>query len=184
MTIDPATGHVFIIYYALDVANKNATDVCLTSSSDGGETFRSSKISKSAFLADNFIGDYLSVAAYDRHIYPVWTRSDSKTSTSIWTALVIDSEKSSIVTEQGLGIGLPRIVGGSEPIAVLSLSIDSHVSIEVIDEVGRTCGSRIDADLSAGEQRLSFGRKFPSGPYLARFSFQGKSYCVKFCVTE
>jgi hypothetical protein len=86
LTVDPITGHVFLVYYSLDVAKNYAADVYLARSTDGGITFETEKITESSFTPGAFLGDYISVAAYDRHIAVAWTRSSS-----IWGAIMVDT---------------------------------------------------------------------------------------------
>ena len=50
------------------------TEVTLSRSIDGGDTFTSYNISKNSFLPNGsiFFGDYIDIAAYNGFIYPVW----------------------------------------------------------------------------------------------------------------
>ena len=98
MTIDPATGFLYIVYYDRDEYEDNQTDVCLAYSTDGGITFKSKKISDSPFTPDEktAFGDYINISAYKGMITPVWTRMDEG-KTSIWTSII---KQSDLIPEQ------------------------------------------------------------------------------------
>jgi hypothetical protein len=74
ITVDPKTGFVYIVYYDRSRTGSLYTEVTLSRSVDGGNSFKSYKISNEAFLPTStiFFGDYIDIAAYDGHIYPVW----------------------------------------------------------------------------------------------------------------
>jgi Secretion system C-terminal sorting domain len=92
MTIDQTTGHLFFVFYDRRNTTGNATDVYAAESIDGGETFNNFKISQSSFTPQSgtFFGDYSSIAAFNRKVYPVWMRLDG-TTLSVWTAPFTDT---------------------------------------------------------------------------------------------
>ena len=92
LTVDPVTSEVHVVYYdrrraALDAPL--ATEVWLSSSTDGGVTWTDRCVSESPFVpgAAAFFGDYTNVTAYGGRVWPIWTREDGG-KLSIWTALV------------------------------------------------------------------------------------------------
>lgn len=89
MTVDAATGYVYILYYDRREHDDNRTDVYLAYSNDGGASFKNVKISENSFVpqAEGFFGDCISVSAHKGTIAPVWTRMDNR-KTSIWTAVI------------------------------------------------------------------------------------------------
>jgi hypothetical protein len=89
MTIDQATGIIYIIFYDRRSYSNNQTDVYLAYSSDGGTTFNNVKVSNTPFTpsASSFFGDYTNITAHNGHIRPIWARMDNGNS-SVWTALV------------------------------------------------------------------------------------------------
>jgi hypothetical protein len=80
MSVDPVTGHVFIIFYDRREYDDLNTDVYLARSTDGGDTFVNYKISESPFVPDKsvFFGDYTNINAYNDHIACVWQRMDNR----------------------------------------------------------------------------------------------------------
>ena len=72
---DPVTGAANIIFYdrRLDPENKKTT-VTLARSTDGGRTFANYAWTRDAFVPsrDDFLGDYIGVAALNNKVYGVW----------------------------------------------------------------------------------------------------------------
>lgn len=89
MSVDPATGHIFIVFYDRRNHKGDATDVYLATSSDGGTTWVNERISESPFtpIGGVFFGDYNNISAVDGVVRPIWTRQDGR-ETSIWTAII------------------------------------------------------------------------------------------------
>lgn len=93
MTMDYATGYLYVLYYDRSNYDDLRTDVYLAYSNDAGTTFKTVKVSESPFVPDDsvFFGDYLNIAAHKGIITPVWTRMDDK-KTSVWTAVIRQEE--------------------------------------------------------------------------------------------
>ena len=89
LDVDPATGHLYVVYYDRRNHGGFSTEVSLAISTDGGETFSNQIISEKPFMpsAKAFFGDYCHVDALNGRIRPVWTRQHANT-ISIWTALI------------------------------------------------------------------------------------------------
>lgn len=89
MSIDPVTGYIYVVYYDRRETEGNATDVYLSVSKDGAQTFKDYKISSRSFTPtdDVFFGDYTNIAVYDGIIRPIWSRMDEK-EISLWVALI------------------------------------------------------------------------------------------------
>ena len=93
MSVDQATGYVYVVYYDRREHDDNMTDVYLAYSTDGGAKFKNVKISESPFLPqeDRFFGDYNNISAHKGLVAPVWTRMDDG-KTSVWTAVIRQEE--------------------------------------------------------------------------------------------
>ncbi len=89
MSVDPITGHIYIVFYDRRSYQDSQTDVYLAWSKDGGETFSNQRISESPFSPSDeiFFGDYNNISAYNGSVRPIWTRAEGK-ELSIWTALI------------------------------------------------------------------------------------------------
>lgn len=94
MTVDQATGNIFVIFYdSRDVPNDSA-NVYIARSTDGGTSFENIKVSDRAFkpktisgLASGYQGDYIGIAAYRNTVYPTWAE-DRSGSYQIWMSTV------------------------------------------------------------------------------------------------
>ncbi len=87
MSVDPVTGHLYVVFYDRRNYTNFQTDVYLARSTDGGTTFQNIKISTTPFTPTSsvFFGDYSCIDAYNNIVRPIWTRLDN-TVLSIWTA--------------------------------------------------------------------------------------------------
>jgi hypothetical protein len=94
MTVDPATGYLYFVYYDRRNYTDNRTDVYLARSTDGGETFTEFKISQSPFTPNSsiFFGDYTGITALNGKVYPIWTRLENN-QRSVWIAIFQDTVK-------------------------------------------------------------------------------------------
>lgn len=89
MTIDQTNGNLYVIYYDRRNRNDTHTEVYLSVSKNGGETFKDYKISQSAFKPNHkvFFGDYTNISVHNGVIRPIWTSlNDFKI--SLYTALI------------------------------------------------------------------------------------------------
>lgn len=75
LAVDPVTGAANLIFYdrRLDAKNKKTT-VTLARSTDGGRTFTNYAWTADAFVPtrDDFLGDYIGVAALHNKVYGAW----------------------------------------------------------------------------------------------------------------
>jgi hypothetical protein len=76
LAVDPATGAVNVIFYdrRSDPDNRK-TAVTLARSTDGGATFTNYAWTRDPFVStrDEFLGDYIGLAAFNNKVYGVWT---------------------------------------------------------------------------------------------------------------
>jgi len=89
LTVDQSSGYVYMVYYDRRNTTGHYTDVYLSVSKDGGQSFSDHKISESSFLPekDVFFGDYNNISAVEGNVRPIWTRyEDGKL--SVWTAII------------------------------------------------------------------------------------------------
>src|SRR5206468_2662427 len=78
MSVDPVSGFVYVLFYDRRNHDDNSTDVYLAVSTNGGQSFKNMKISRSPFVpvAAIFFGDYIGVSAYDNFAACIWQRID------------------------------------------------------------------------------------------------------------
>ncbi|MFQ5583152.1 MAG: T9SS type A sorting domain-containing protein [Calditrichia bacterium] len=103
MTIDPATGYIYVVFYDRRNTSGIATDVYVARSTDGGETFTNFKVSETSFTPNStvFFGDYINIAALNSKVYPIWMRMD-QSDRSVWIAIIEDSTVVGIQGEEPL----------------------------------------------------------------------------------
>ena len=161
MTIDRATGYIYIVFYDRRNYEDNNTDIYLAWSADGGETFKNVMISESPFnpAASIFFGDYTNVSAYNNIVRPVWTRLDT-TKLSLWTA-IIDME--ALCAEDENIIDKDDIVLYPNPFyesAFISFKLRqaSTVSLSIYDNLGKKIEQIYDNQI------------LPPGKYSEQFS--------------
>jgi hypothetical protein len=92
ISVDQSTGYLYFVYYDRRNHSDTQTDVYISTSRDGGETFTDTRISKSPFTPNPnlFFGDYLNIDAVDGVIRPIWPRVDDGNFT-LWVALIEES---------------------------------------------------------------------------------------------
>tara|TARA_B110000977_G_scaffold137268_1_gene174369 strand:+ start:968 stop:2248 length:1281 start_codon:yes stop_codon:yes gene_type:complete len=89
MTIDQSTGYLYIVYYDRREHQDNKTDVYLSVSKDGGDSFKDYKISEKPFLPNDevFFGDYTNISAHNGVVRPIWSHLDDIV-ISLYTAII------------------------------------------------------------------------------------------------
>lgn len=174
MTVDQATGYIYVLFYDRRNYTDNRTDVYLAVSKDGGQTFKDQKISQAPFTPypTVFFGDYTHIAAYNNIIRPIWTRLDVP-QLSVWTAK-IDTQMlftdispiSPIVDESELVY--PNPFSGTAFIS-LKLRSEAPVSLYVTDVFGKKIATiKNNQLLPAGKYVFEFNARqynIPSGVY-------------------
>jgi len=87
MCIDQTTGYLWVVYYDNRDIPSYMYNVYVARSTDGGETFQNEKVSSTPFTSGGFIGDYITIAAHNGHVRPMWTRQESSYD-NIYTAVI------------------------------------------------------------------------------------------------
>jgi hypothetical protein len=90
--VDPATGHLWFVFYDRRNTTGATTDVFVAKSTDGGDTFENIKVNETSFTptAGVFFGDYTNIAAWNGKIYPIWMALDNS-QLSVWNTIINDS---------------------------------------------------------------------------------------------
>ncbi len=90
MTVDQVNGDLYVVYYdRRNHKGNDSTDVYVSRSTDGGNTFKDYRINEKSFSPDTavFFGDYIDISAVGGIVRPIWMQYDGK-GLSIWTALI------------------------------------------------------------------------------------------------
>ncbi len=93
MSIDQSSGNLYFVYYDRRNHDGIETDVYMSVSRDGGQTFTDYRISESPFVPTKriFFGDYLNIASVNGVIRPIYPRMDDRKIT-LWVALINEKE--------------------------------------------------------------------------------------------
>lgn len=93
MTVDPVTGYIYIVYYDRRHSENNAfIDVYVAFSIDGGVTWKNKRITNQSFPspgANVFFGDYITIAALNGIVRPLWVSYFDK-QLEVKTAMIND----------------------------------------------------------------------------------------------
>ena len=143
MTIDGATGDVYVVFYDRRNFTDDNTDVYIARSVDGGETFQNIKVSESPFLPYSgvFFGDYTNITAYNGHVRPIWARLQDG-NLSVLTAIVditvgINEVKVQSASPVSLQQNYPNPFMETTTIA-FKLGEPAYITLSVRDVLGRT----------------------------------------------
>ena len=174
LAIDQSNGYLYAAFYDRRnyAAGDSTTDVFVARSTDGGETWSNFQVSQVPFLprASVFFGDYMSIAASNGKVFPIWMRLDTL-KLSVWTALIndvvgVEEEPATRNLSFELGNNYPNPFNPSTAIP-FTLAQRAHVQLKVFDLLGRHCGTLVDRELPAGKHFARFYvDDFPSGTYM------------------
>ncbi|RPH70619.1 T9SS C-terminal target domain-containing protein, partial [bacterium] len=183
MAIDQTTGFIYICFYDRRNTEGIATDFYLARSTDGGETFQNFKVSESSFSPSPtvFFGDYTNIAAYNKKIYPIWTRLDDDIRSIIMapihdSILVVSApvEKNPISNMSFLL--KQNYPNPFNPLTTIgyNLPYPAFVTLEIFDVLGIKIKTLINEFKSAGFHENDFNAEgLNSGIYFYRLSVPG-----------
>jgi hypothetical protein len=176
MTIDQTTGIIWGVFYDRRNTTSTATDVYVVKSIDGGQSFENFKVSESSFTPTSnvFFGDYSNIAAWDKKIYPIWSRLQGG-QLSVWTAPLIDTTSVTIIDSESfepkeyfLFQNYPNPFNPSTTISY-QLPEAEFVTVKIFDTIGNEVKTIVKENKSAGVHEVNFdASQLSSGIYLYR----------------
>ncbi|MEZ4396910.1 MAG: FlgD immunoglobulin-like domain containing protein [Candidatus Krumholzibacteriia bacterium] len=182
LTVDPATGSLYLVFYDRRNTVGDATEVYLAQSTDGGASFVNTLVSETPFTpwSQIFFGDYIDIVALDGHVHPIWMRMDAG-DLSVWTATV------SVATDSGapgyafqLAQNYPNPFNPTTHIR-FTLDEPAEVELTVFDVTGRRVDTLAHGMLLGGTRELRWdgtderGTPVAGGVYLYRLTVAGRS---------
>jgi hypothetical protein len=177
MTVDQATGYIYIVFYDRRNYNDTRTDVYLAWSNDGGETFENQKISDTPFTPDPnvFFGDYTNITAYNGKVVPIWTRTDNSIN-SVWCTIInnagVGINESGIRNKQS-GIKVYPNPANSLLVVSYQLIETSQVDIRIYDITDRVIDTLVDGVKDKGEYSVKYNSEdLKSGIYFITIKTQ------------
>jgi hypothetical protein len=169
MSIDPITGIMYIVYYDRRNTLSTLTEVYIARSTDGGETFFNFKISESPFetTLQEFLGDYINIVAYNKKIYPVWTRSDLF-GRNIMMAVIDNTTEVEEVDQPASYRLYQNYPNPFNPTTTIKYEIpgESNVKLVLINSLGETVKQLVNEIKGAGTYEYQInGTDLSSGVY-------------------
>jgi len=152
MTIDQATGFIYIVFYDRRNYSDNQTDVFLARSTNGGASFINERISASPFTPSSgtFFGDYTNITAHNGIVRPIWTRlaGSGSVNLSVWTAIIdfpiaVQSSQNDLPSGFFLQVNYPNPFNAGTVIRY-QLSSAGWVTIKVLDLLGREVAALVN----------------------------------------
>ncbi len=167
MAVDQTNGYIYIVYYdRRNYPNNDSTDVYLSKSLDGGDTWIEYKISSNGFYSDGsvFDGDYIDIAAHAGVVRPIWTAIDNFTP-GVWTCLYNESTVGiPLVNDQKIEFTVNP--NPADVISVISFSHEIQNTMVVItDASGRIIKT---FEVSHETEKIIDLHDFASGVYFIR----------------
>lgn len=180
MATDQVTGKIYIVYYDRRnyPAGDTRTDVYMSVSEDGGDSFSDIKISESSFspVNTNFIGDYIGISAHNDVVRPIWTRVDNN-QLSLWTAIINpvsvgeNNDKPALPENFFIVSVYPNPFNASIKIKY-DLKKQGYISLKIYDILGKEVDNLLEKYLTAGEYTTEWNAKhFASGTYYLKAGF-------------
>jgi flagellar hook assembly protein FlgD len=174
MTIDQTTGIIWGVFYDRRNTTGTATDVYVVKSTDGGQSFENIKVSESSFIPTSsvFFGDYSNIAAWDKKIYPIWSRLQGG-QLSVWTAPLIDTTSVTIIGSESfepkeyyLFQNYPNPFNPSTTISY-QLPKAEFVTVRIFDAIGNEVKTIVKENKPSGVHEVNFdASQLSSGIYL------------------
>lgn len=170
MTVDQATGYVWLVWYDRRNYPDERTDVYGARSTDGGATFQNFRFSQTPFTPrdDVFFGDYLNITAHNNVVRPCWMRMDGRL-TSVWTALTDVAVLTAATPTAGAGFSLQAYPSPATDVlrVALQLPVAAPVAFTLRTLTGQTVRTAAPGPLRAGAHALDVPvLGLPAGVYL------------------
>ena len=170
MDLDQSNGNLYFVYYDRRNHDNDSTDVYLSYSTDGGNTFSDVKISDTPFYPNSkiFFGDYNNIAAGDGIVRPVWTRLDGN-KLSVWTAIV---ETQTLLNPENKKLQADFVDGN------LKLRFKGKIKgdITLRDLKNRKVGEWKNQKIKRKGLGLSIPKKLSAGVYVVKVSDKDQSF--------
>jgi hypothetical protein len=186
LTVDQATGKVWLVFFDRRNYPDSNTDVYMAVSEDGGCTFTNFKVSETPFipLSTVFFGHYLGVAANNDHVFPVWNRMDNGENSLI--GAIVDP--SIIGKEEISSVPFAQIQNYPNPFTESSfvsfrLKEPADVTLQLFDISGKLITKLMDAQAcSRGKHVTKIDAdklKLKPGAYILKLSTEKEQMIVR-----
>lgn len=177
--VDRVTGFIWIVFYdSRNYTNFYHYDTYVARSTDGGNTFQNAKVSGSNASTFSYYwnGDYMSIAAHNNKVRPVWVSAVTSTTCNLWTAIIdtftigVKPISSEVPERFMLYQNYPNPFNPSTSIKYQVKSI-THIKLVIFDILGKEIETLVNEKQSPGTYEVSWdGTNYPSGVYYYRLS--------------
>jgi hypothetical protein len=180
MTVDQATGYIYIVFYDRRNYPDATTAVFLAWSADGGQNFSNAQISSYSFYPHFMAGDYIGITAYNDSIHPVWMINDVLDHYSIWTTTIKYSALATLgeqefFSEENQDFVFPN--PATNELLVQSSEPGDKAVIEIYNVLGEKC---LTPALSKGEGVRVDVSSLPAGIYFLKVRGEKEERIAKF----
>ena len=189
MAIDPVSGNIYVTFFDRRNYADDSTDVYLAYSNDGGATFTNLKISAQGFMPnDVFVGDYISIAAYNGIVRPCWTSVNSFNVSEVYTAIINGNILTGIPSpatfiDQTFSVQPNRVFQNAT--VKFFMAESGNAEISVFDLPGKKQQTVFEGFLPAGEQSLDLhAENLLPGMYICRLATSRAEKTAKFVVAK
>jgi hypothetical protein len=188
MDVDPITGYIYAAYYDnRNYEDNSKSDIYLSVSKDGGETFQVMKINALPIVPNSeyFLGDYLGIDSYDGNVWIAWTYRSNISSPSAIAAFL--SDKCYSVEEDAETHKVKVSPNPSEEVSNIEFTLESnaHVSLYIESLDGRLADTAIDKEMSAGQHSFTYETgKLSSGVYFYRLDIGSQTIRKRCCIIK
>jgi hypothetical protein len=188
VTIDQATGHVWLVFYDRRNYTDNKTDVWAAVSTDGGLTFSNFRLNRDPILtqATAFLGDYIGIAAHENVVRPIWAANEpGRNRTGIFTALikadsVLVGNKERLAN--GSGTVLAYYNASEGKLSVFAQGQQLEAKLQVLSLEGKRLARLGNGDIVGGTKlRKDYALAgLAKGIYLLRYEAEDKTQTIRF----
>ena len=125
ITVDDATGEVWVVYFSFDKPTKYLTNTYVAHSSDGGATWENQKVSDVAhitapinnnFFAQGYAGDYIGITAYGGKAYPIWQDDRNGTWQLYCSPVTSSTQKSQDISQSSINETERKVIASPNPV--------------------------------------------------------------------
>ena len=190
VTVDQATGYVWLIFYDRRNYSDNKTDVWAAVSTAGARTFSNFRLNRDPIFtqATAFLGDYIGIAAHANVVRPIWAANETgRNRTGIFTAIikadsVLVGNKERIAN--GTGTVLAYYSTAEGKLSVFAQGQQLEPKLDVLSLEGKRIAKLRESNRTGGTKlRKDYGLTgLAKGVYLLRYQAGSTTQTTRFVV--
>lgn len=184
-------GGIDILFHDDRNTTSDSTDIFLTRSLDGGNTWKEFSLNNSRFKpkpivggASSYQGDHISLLAVDNKLYALWM-ADYSGIYQVWASLidmnVLSTDEQNLVPADNFNLfqNYPNPFNNTT-IINYSIKEESHIRLRIYDVMGSQVDDIVDEQMSPGNYEVEFrADNLPSGIYFYKIESENFNYTKK-----